>query len=116
MSPKSLAGAKITATKVEYTSTAQTPEFTVTLGETTLTADTDYTLNAESGIAVGEYSVTVTGIGNYADEATAKWMMSPKSLAEAEITATVVTYTGEASQWLQKSHFGVHSHPVTNPM
>ena len=96
MSPKSIAKADITATDVSYTGEAQTPEFTVTLGGETLIAGTDYTLNAESGIAVGEYSVTVTGIGNYADEATVKWTMSPKSLAEAEITATVVTYTGEA--------------------
>ena len=96
MSPKSIAKADITATDVSYTGEAQTPEFTVTLEGKTLIADTDYMLVAESGIAVGEYSVTVTGIGNYAGEATTTWTMSPKSLAEADITATDVSYTGEA--------------------
>ena len=40
-------------------------------GETNLTLDTDYTLTNEGGTDVGEYTVTVTGKGNYDPNTTA---------------------------------------------
>ena len=96
--PQSLAGAKITATAVSYTGGEQTPDFTVTLGDKILVAGTDYTLDAESGVAAGEYPVTVIGKGNYEGTASAKWTVSPATptadMIDCDIPGDLV-YTGE---------------------
>ncbi|MBQ9227314.1 MAG: hypothetical protein IJ168_00670 [Eubacterium sp.] len=49
-----------------YTGKALTPAVKVTSGGNTLTLNTDYTLEYQNNIALGEASVTVTGKGKYA--------------------------------------------------
>lgn len=97
--PKSLADAVIEATAVTYNGEAQTPAFTVTLGDKTLTADTDYTLDVEGGIAAGDYTVTVTGKGNYEGTASATWTIA-KAVPTAEMISCEIpddlVYTGES--------------------
>ena len=70
-----------------YNGSDQTPDVIVTLGETTLEADKDYTVsyrnNKDAALSdAGENAptVTVTGIDNYSGEITQTFTISPKSL------------------------------------
>ena len=73
ISAKSIAGATITLTPESFTYNGQNqkPEVSVKDGEMVLTLDTDYTLTNEGGTDLGEYTVTVTGKGNYDPATTA---------------------------------------------
>ncbi len=53
----------LAAARLPYTGTAQTPAVTVRDGETTLTENTDYTLNYADNVEIGTATVTVTGSG-----------------------------------------------------
>ena len=70
INPKSIADATITLTPENfvYNGQNQKPEVSVKDGETDLVLDQDYTLTNEGGTDVGEYTVTVTGKGNYDSE------------------------------------------------
>ena len=80
--PKSISGMTVTLdkTSLKYTGSAQTVNVTG-VGSLT-TADYDVT-SGTSGKDVGNYTVTVTGKGNYKDTATATW----------RITQATPTYT-----------------------
>ena len=80
--PKSISGMTVTLNKtsLEYNGSAQTVSVTG-VGSLT-TADYDVT-SGTSGKDVGNYTVTVTGKGNYKDTATATW----------EITQATPSYT-----------------------
>ena len=71
--PKSIANTTITLTPESFTYNGQSqkPEVSVKDGDTALELDKDYTLSNEGGTNVGEYTVTVTGKGNYDPETTA---------------------------------------------
>lgn len=73
ISPKTIAGATITLTPESFTYNGQNQKPTVSVkdGETDLTLDTDYTVSNEGGTNVGEYTVTITGKGNYDSKTTA---------------------------------------------
>lgn len=73
ISPKTIAGATITLTPESFTYNGQNQKPTVSVkdGETDLTLDTDYTVSNEGGTNVGEYTVTITGKGNYDTQTTA---------------------------------------------
>lgn len=111
ISPKSLADAVIEATAVTYNGEAQTPEFTVTLGDKTLTADTDYTLDVEGGIAAGDYTVTVTGKGNYEGTASDTWTIA-KAVPTAEMISCKIpndlVYTGESQTLTASVKAGIY--------
>lgn len=111
ISPKSLDDAKITATAVSYTGAAPTPEFTVTLGKEILTEGTDYTLDAETGIAAGNYAVTVTGKGNYEGTASGEWTIA-KATPTADMISceipTGLTYTGEPQTLTASAQGGIY--------
>ena len=83
--PKSIEGATVTLSGdgfdtekkcFVYNGQNQTPTVTVKDGEALLTLDTDYTLTNEGGTNAGEYTVTVTGMGNYNKTATATFTIS----------------------------------------
>lgn len=97
IAPQSLAEAEITAvTALTYTGAEQTQDFTVKLGEVTLAAGTDYTIEGASAVNAGEYTATVTGKGNYAGTLDAEWVIAPQSLEGAEVAkAAVLTYNGK---------------------
>ena len=58
----------VTAAELTYNSAEQTNILTVKVGEVTLTAGTDYTVtySPDEVKNAGEYTATITGIGNYA--------------------------------------------------
>lgn len=66
----------------------------VKLGDTTLTADTDYEVTSgTTGTAKNTYTVTVTGRGNYKDTATAQWSIGLATpTIETIPTASAITY------------------------
>ena len=67
----------------------------VKLGDTTLTADTDYEVTSgTTGTAKNTYTVTVTGKGNYKDTATATWSIVAKDI-NASAENVTVTYDGQ---------------------
>ena len=75
--PKSIEDAVVTLddTEKDYNETQQSVAVTsVKLDDTDLTANTDYTVSGVlSGTNAGEYTVTVTGQGNYTGTATTTW-------------------------------------------
>ena len=66
----------------------------VKLGDTTLTANTDYEVTSGTiGTAKNTYTVTVTGKGNYKDTATAQWSIGLATpTIETIPTASAITY------------------------
>lgn len=92
--PKSISGMTVTLNKtsLEYNGSAQAVNVTVKNGTTTLTKDTDYTVTGTtSSTNVGNYTVTVTGKGNYTDSVDRTWKITqgtPTYTAPTGLTAT----------------------------
>ena len=72
-------------TEFEYNGSSQS----VTASVAGLTAGTDYTVTGNTGTTVASYTVTVTGTGNYKDNATATW-----EITQATPNVGTVSYTG----------------------
>lgn len=70
-----------------YDGTAKTPAVTVTLDDTTLVENTDYTLAYSNNVNAGTdtATVTITGIGSYAGQSASRKF----SIAPAELTVTI---------------------------
>lgn len=82
-------------TSLVYTGSEQSVTVSsVKLGDTTLTADTDYEVTSgTTGTAKNTYTVTVTGKGNYKDTATAQWSIGHATpTIETIPTASAITY------------------------
>lgn len=96
----------LSQTSYVYDGNAKTPTVTVKDGSTTLTT-TDYTVSGtQSATNVGDYTITITGKGNYAGSTgSAKW-----SITNATIKYTATGYTGTYDG---KAHTG--SVVVTTP-
>ena len=79
-----------------YTGSELKPTVVVKDGETTLTKDTDYTVEYSNNINVGTATVTVTGTGSYDGVSkTSNFTIMPKSVSLAEISAiSPQIYTG----------------------
>ena len=60
-----------------YTGTAITPDVRVTLGDTVLTAGTDYTISYANNVNAGIAAVTVEGQGNYKGTLIGKFVIKP---------------------------------------
>lgn len=74
-----------------YDGTAKEPTVTVTLGDKTLTKDTDFTVAYSNNTEIGTATVTVTGDGNYSGTKTASFTITDGEkilLDNAEITVT----------------------------
>ncbi len=81
----------LSAESFEYNGETQKPEVTVSDKMTVkdveteiITAD-DYTITNEGGSAVGTYTVTVTGKGNYTGEVTKTFEISRRTVSAAEL-------------------------------
>ena len=99
VTPASIAGANITLDHPSfvYDGAEKTPAVSsVTLNLTTLTKDTDYTVEVTGQTNAGsDYTLTVTGKGNYTGTATANWSITPKPVTKPTIALTGNrTYTG----------------------
>ena len=82
---------------VVYNGTAQTPTFTVSFGDQTLTKDIDYTVSITNNINVGTATVTVTGKEgtDYAGMgATTTFQITAKDISSVSATVANQTYTG----------------------
>ena len=92
----SIAGATIADVPSRaYDGKAYEPRLDVTLGNTALVLDTDYSVAYADNISAGTATATITGIGKYMDTATKEYTITA---ATATITATdkTVTFTGAA--------------------
>ena len=91
---KSISGMTVTLdkTSLEYNGSAQTVNVTVKDGSTTLSSGTDYTVTGvTSGTNVGNYTVTVTGKGNYKGSVEKTWKITqgtPTYTVPTGLTAT----------------------------
>ena len=65
VTPISLEGATVTVKDLTYNGQEQFPTVTVKLGETTLTKNTDFYVDAMMQANAGSYTLTVNGNGNY---------------------------------------------------
>ena len=84
-----------------WTGSELTPVITVKDGETELTKNTDYTMTAPSGTIqdAGDYTYTISGVGNYSGEKAATFTIIPKAVTNDGITIAAIadqTYTGSA--------------------
>ena len=78
-----------------YSGSALTPAVTVTDGTTELTKDTHYTVTLPDGrINAGDYTITITGIGDYDGNTTETFTINPK---ETDYGCITFTETGDAT-------------------
>lgn len=83
--------------KFVHTGTAITPKITLMDGTTTLIEGTDYTLDYENNIALGNAKIIITGIGNY--EGTLNQEFTIVGTGKLEIVCTSMqqlTYNGKS--------------------
>ncbi|MBP3815319.1 MAG: sortase B protein-sorting domain-containing protein [Firmicutes bacterium] len=98
ISPKSISGAAVTLDKTEltYNGSEQSVSLTgVSLDGKTLTAD-DYDVSGNTGTNKNDYTVTVTGKGNYTDSATADWKIVAKAMT---VSAEPVSKTYDGNEY-----------------
>lgn len=81
-----------------YTGSAQKKEVTsVALGEKPLTADTDYTVQDDTGTDAGNYSLRIDGIGNYSGTIIAPWSIAKASSGLALSQESAQVKAGESA-------------------
>lgn len=99
--PRPLTTTGITATLSQYeftfNGTTQKPNVNVTDGSKTLVLNTDYTLTNEGGLhanttANPNYSVTITGMGNYSGTLTPTYTINTLNLSGAVVTLATTNY------------------------
>ena len=107
VTPASIAGANITLDHPSfvYDGAEKTPAVSsVTLNLTTLTKDTDYTVDVTGQTNVGTYTLTVTGKGNYTGKVEVNWSITPMVLNYPSIDSPITKqYDGSATYPLEKS-------------
>ena len=78
-----------------FNGNVQTPDVSVTVAGKTLTKGTDYTLAYSNNINAGKANVTAVGKGNYRGMASAEFVISPKKLADSDVSkVNDVIYSG----------------------
>lgn len=93
----SIAEAIVTLAETTFTYDGEAKEpavSSVTLGNTTLTASTDYTPAYSNNVNAGTATVTVTGKGIYTGEATATFTINKAALNNLTVSITGWTYGG----------------------
>ena len=95
VTPVSIERAAVNVQSLTYNGNAQNPTATVTLGETVLTENKDYTVTAAPQTNVGSYMLTVTGKGNYTGEIeNVNWKIEPKTVTNPTINVAPCVYNG----------------------
>ncbi|MBQ9156564.1 MAG: CAP domain-containing protein, partial [Eubacterium sp.] len=79
-----------------YDGTLQQPDINVKDGDVDLVKEKDYSLSMDDSINSGDYTVTVTGTGNYTEQATASYKINPApiSSATAVLDKDALVYSG----------------------
>ncbi|WP_455495267.1 YDG domain-containing protein [Gemmiger sp.] len=105
VTPVSIEGAAVNVQSLTYNGNAQNPTATVSLGETVLTENRDYTVTATPQTDVGSYTLTVTGKGNYTGEIeNVNWKIEPMQLYRfCDIEPVTKVYDGTAVAPIAKS-------------
>ena len=105
VTPVSIEGAAVNVQSLTYNGNAQNPTATVSLGETVLTENRDYTVTATPQTDVGSYMLTVTGKGNYTGKIeNVNWKIEPMQLYRfCNIDPVTKTYDGTAVAPIAKS-------------
>ena len=80
----------VVGTNLVYNGTEQTTTLTVKAGELTATYDV---ISGNKGTNAGNYTVTVTGNGNFEGTVTGVWSITPAQITSATVTSTH-TYNG----------------------
>lgn len=97
--PATLEDATVVLSKSSYTykGKARKPSATVTLGDITLTKNTDYSIAYKDNIDVGTATAVITGINNYTGQVSADFIIKPLSIksAQASLSKTSYTYNGK---------------------
>lgn len=99
ITPKTLTRAMVTmdTSYLIYNGSQQSPSFTIQDGTTELTAS-DYTVSVDAQINVGDYTLTITGQGNYKDSVPLHWYIDPKPITADMVTIDAPTYNGSAQR------------------
>ena len=110
VTPVSIEGAAVNAQNLTYNGNAQNPTATVSLGETVLTENRDYTVTATPQTDVGSYRLTVTGKGNYTGKIeNVNWKIEPMQLYRfCDIEPVTKVYDGTAVAPIAKSALAFH--------
>lgn len=77
-----------------YNGSEQKPTVTVTLNGNPLTANTDYTISGNVGSNADDYTLTVTGIGNYTGTTSKTYVITPVELTITGVDVQNKTYDG----------------------
>lgn len=92
-----LSNADVTVSTSTYTGTTQSPNVEVKMGNKTLDPSTDYTVTATPQTNAGNYTLTITGQGNYTGTKTVEWKIKPIKIDHAKFVKNITkTYSGEA--------------------
>jgi len=82
---ESIKNATVTVPNLTYTGKEQTAVPTVTLGYKTLRKDIDYRVTGDKATDRGTYTLTITGIGAYAEFIKKDYVVNPKNLANVSV-------------------------------
>ena len=99
VTPISLEGATVTVKDLTYNGQKQFPTVTVKLGETTLTKNTDFYVDATMQTNAGSYTLTISGNGNYSGKIkNVEWKIEPIKIDHVEVSSDISkTYDGTAA-------------------
>ena len=98
VTPISLEGATVTVKDLTYNGQEQFPTVTVKLGETTLTQNTDFYVDATMQTNADSYTLTVNGNGNYSGKIeNVEWKIEPMKI-DSVMASSVISkvYDGTA--------------------
>ena len=98
VTPISLEGATVTVKDLTYNGQEQFPTVTVKLGETTLTKNTDFYVDATMQANAGSYTLTVNGNGNYSGKIeNVEWKIEPMKIDSVMVSSDISkVYDGTA--------------------
>ena len=99
VTPISLEGATVTVKDLTYNGQEQFPTVTVKLGETTLTQNTDFYVDATMQTNADSYTLTVNGNGNYSGKIeNVEWKIEPMKIDSVMVSSDISkTYDGTAT-------------------
>ena len=118
-----LSNADVTVSTPTYTGTTQSPNVEVKMGNKTLDPSTDYTVTATPQTNAGNYTLTITGQGNYTGTKTVEWKIKPIKIDHAKFVKNITkTYSGEAEFTLMPAEktnclefYDSHMTPISIP-
>lgn len=98
VTPISLEGATVTVKDLTYNGQEQFPTVTVKLGETTLTKNTDFYVDATMQTNADSYTLTVNGNGNYSGKIeNVEWKIEPMKIDSVMVSSDISkVYDGTA--------------------